>query len=83
MGYCKMSIFRCKACSAHLAHINSLQHQVQALEKLVLPSRPTQDVTLDEAERLYEPDSNPILPEDPIALEADRLLTGEFDREEF
>ena len=73
----------CAECKAHLAHINSLQHQVQTLEKLVFPKGPSQDITLDEAERLYEPDSKPIIPEDPVALEADKLLTGDFDREEF
>ena len=66
-----------------MAHINSLQHQIQTLEKLVLPERPTQDITLDQVDSLYESDDKPIIPDDPLGTEADRLLTGGFDQEEF
>ena len=51
-----MSLFHCASCAAKDAHINSLQNQVQMLEKLVFPPRPTQDVSNEEADINYNSD---------------------------
>jgi hypothetical protein len=74
-----MPLFECSACKAKDDHILSLRHQVQALEKLVLPSRPTQDITLAEAEvdEMYNGPSI-IPPFEETDNEANNLLSGNF-----
>jgi hypothetical protein len=76
-----VSLFNCTACDSKDEHIKSLQHQIQVLEKLVLPQKRTQDLTLEEAEidSIYNSESpKPRL--DPITQEASNIITGEFDR---
>lgn len=75
-----MSIFSCASCQSKDAHIQSLVHQIQTLEKLVFPTRPTQDITLEEAEHDVLFESKIITPEDEVGMEAGRLMSGDYDR---
>lgn len=76
-----VSLFSCENCISKDAHIQSLVHQIGILERLIIPAKPTQDITRDESEidSIYQP--NPIIiPEDEVSVEAARILSGEFGR---
>lgn len=71
-----MSLFRCDLCSQKDEHITSLKHQIQTLERLVLPKERAQDITLTEVDP--ETGEPLVLSPDQISEEAGRLLSGDF-----
>ncbi len=74
-------LFKCQLCSEKDSRISELSRQVAMLEKLVLPQKSTQDITLADREADVLLGSGPdlILPEDTISLEASRLLGGDYE----
>lgn len=64
-----MSLFDCKICKEKDSHIESLKKQVSLLEKFVFPQKREQI--------LSDIDSN-----EQDLIEAGRILSGEFDRQE-
>lgn len=79
------NFFSCKVCKEKDLRIHDLQQQISRLERLVFPSRPSQDITLEETElnRLLDPSATSDLTSDEaIRREADAFLTGEHEYHE-
>lgn len=79
-----MVIGKCTACAARDAHIADLKSQLEQLQKLLFPQRPTQDILMAdlEADAILSGSQEPINAEvSDINREADRFLTGNHDSE--
>lgn len=72
---------KCDVCAEKDARIKDLQDQVTLLSKLLVPQKPTQDITIAdlEVDSLLNGQEEAIKLDDAVAREADRFLGGDYD----